>query len=835
MKRKQMGKKYRVIYGFLALLFLIPLGKIKGQGELDLIPEVEYEIGGITVSGTNNIDHNIIILLSGLSVGDRITVPSEKLSDAIKNLWKQKLFEDIQIIVNNRQGRVIYLDIKVQELPKLSKFYFTGIKKSRKDDLREQLKLSRGKVVTENLIIQAENKTRDYFIDRGHLNAKVKVRVIRDTNETNAVIMGISVNPGEKVKIEDIRFFGNESVASKKLRKAMDETKRHRWWNIFKTSKLLSDELEDDLALVIDKYNEFGFRDARIIKDTFYFVSENRVQIDITVEEGRKYFFRNIEWLGNTKYSDEVLSTVLGIKKGDPYDSRRLQERLFMDPGGADINSLYLDNGYLFFNLNPIETAVEGDSIDLEMRMREGQQATINRVTISGNDRTNDHVIMREIRTRPGELFRRSDIQRTMRELGQLGYFEPSEMDVNPQPNPETGTVDIEYILSEKSTSQLELQGGWGAGFIVGTLGLSFNNFSARSIFDKRAWKPLPTGDGQSINMRAQSTGRFFQNYSISFTEPWLGGKKPNALTVSLFHSVQNWSGLPQGDPNRQALNITGATIGLGRRIRWPDDYFTLYQAIDIKRYRLENFDLGIPNFRDGISNNISYNVKLGRNNTDVPIFPTRGSQLNLSLKITPPFSLLRGVDVGEMQGAEQYEFLEYHKWKFDWTWYTELYKNIVLSTHMEFGYMGRFNRDLGISPFERFFMGGDGLMNFVLDGREIIALRGYQNNSIIPDPTNINLGGTVYNKFTAEVRFLVSPNPNAQIWPIIFAEAGNNHLDFSTFNPFNLRRSLGTGLRIFMPMFGLLGIDVGYGFDPMIGGIGPSGWQTHFIIGQQF
>jgi outer membrane protein insertion porin family len=408
-------------------------------------------------------------------------------------------------------------------------------------------------------------------------------------------------------------------------------------------------------------------------------------------------------------------------------------------------------------------------------------------------------------------------------------------MDVNPVPNPETGTVDIEYILSEKSTSQLELQGGWGAGFIVGTLGLSFNNFSAKNIFNKRAWKPLPTGDGQSINMRAQSTGRFFQNYSISFTEPWLGGKKPNALTVSVFHSVQNWGGLPKSDPNRQALNITGVTIGLGRRIRWPDDYFTLYQAIDLKRYRLDNFDLGIPNFRDGHSNNISYHIRLGRNNTDVPIFPTRGSVLNLGLKLTPPFSMILDRDPGELSGAEAYRLLEYHKWKFDWTWYTELFKNIVLSTHMEFGYMGRYNNNLAISPFERFFMGGDGLMNFALDGREIIALRGYPNNSIVPVPGNFNIGGTVYNKFTAEVRFLVSPNPNAQIWPIIFAEAGNNHLDFRDFNPFSLRRSLGTGLRIFMPMFGLLGIDLGYGFDPVVGGSVRSGWNTHFIIGQQF
>lgn len=824
------------IYSLLCILALpvFIFAQQEPKEEIDLIPDYEYEIGGITVTGTNNLDHNVIILLAGINIGDKLTFPSEKVSDAIKNLWKQKLFDDVKIFVTAKKGRVIYLNIEVQELPKLSKYYFTGIKKARKDDLRELLKLSRGRVVTENLIIQAENKTRKYFIDRGYLNTKVKVRVIRDTTETNAVILGISVNTGERVKIDEIHFVGNNSLSSTTLRKAMKDTKRHRWWNIFKTSKFLHDEFDEDLTKVIEKYTENGYRDARIVKDTLYFVSDDRVVLEIKVEEGKKYFFRNINWLGNTKYSNEVLSNILGIKPGDPYDSKLLQERLFADRNGRDITSLYLDNGYLFFNLSPIETAVENDSIDLEMRIREGQQATINRVTISGNDRTNDHVIMREIRTRPGELFRRSDIQRTMRELGQLGYFEPSELDVKPIPNPETGMVDIEYILVEKSTSQLELQGGWGAGFVVGTLGLSFNNFSAKNILNKRAWKPLPTGDGQAINMRAQSTGRFFQNYSISFTEPWLGGKKPNALTVSLFHSVQNL-GFFSGNIDENSLRITGATIGLGRRIKWPDDYFTFYQALDIKRYNLREFDLGIPEFRNGTSDNISYMVRIGRNNTDVPIFPTRGSMFNLSLKLTPPFSMLRNIDPAELKGAEAYRLLEYHKWKFDWTSYIELYKNIVLSTHMEFGFMGRYNRDLAISPFERFFMGGDGLMNFALDGREIIALRGYPNNSIIPQPSNFNIGGTVYNKFTAELRFLVSPNPSAQIWPIIFAEAGNNHLDIRDFNPFSLRRSVGTGLRIFMPMFGLLGIDLGYGFDPFVGGSGPSGWNTHFIIGQQF
>ncbi|WP_333596407.1 outer membrane protein assembly factor BamA [Schleiferia thermophila] len=831
----------------LPLLFLIfnilQFNVLRAQsGEpVDIIEGLEYEIGGITLAGAENLDYNLVLLIAGINVGDRVTFPSDKITRAIKNLWKQKLFEDIQIYVTGKSGRIIYLEIYLKDLPRLSKYYITGIKKSRRDELREELKLNRGIVVTDNLILTSKNKILKYYEEKGYFDASVEIVTEKDTAESNAVILGFNITEGERIKIRDIYLIGNNALTDRQLRKTMKETKRHRSFNIFRTSKFIDEKFREDLEKIIDKYQEIGHRDARIIKDSIYKIpGENFINIYIAIEEGNKFYFRNITWIGNTKYPSEALNSVLKIKKGDPYDAKRLSERLYADPNGNDVNSLYMDNGYLFFNLTPVEVLIENDSIDLEMRIREGRQATINRVTVSGNERTNDHVIMREIRTRPGDLFRKSDIQRTMRELSQLGFFDPQQLNVNPVPNPETGTVDVEYTVVERSTSQLELQGGWGGGLgIVGTLGLSFNNFSARNIFNKKAWTPLPSGDGQTLNLRAQSTGRYFQNYSISFTEPWLGGKRPNSLTISGYHSVQNFGGRRIGDPLRQALNITGLTVGLGRRLRWPDDYFTLYQALEFQHYRLDNFELGIPNFRNGFSNNFSYRIVLTRNNTDVPIFPTRGSNTIFTLKLTPPYSLLSGRDFTDATPQEKFFLLEYYKFKFNTTWYTEIYKNLVLSSHAEMGFMGAYNRTIGLSPFERFFVGGDGLQNFVLDGREIIGLRGYMNNSIVPSgvagSNQLGNGGVLYSKYTAELRFLISPNPSAQIWPLLFAEAGNNFGSFNEYRPFQLYRSTGAGIRIFMPMFGLLGIDIGYGFDPMPGFSSPSGWRTHFIIGQQF
>ncbi|MGB0176946.1 MAG: outer membrane protein assembly factor BamA, partial [Owenweeksia sp.] len=782
------------------------------------------------------VDRQVILLISGLKIGDKIELPGEETTRAVKNLWSQRLFDDIGIYISEIKGNVVFLEIRLKELPKLSKYYIKGIRKSKQDNLREELNLSSGTIVTENLVVNTENIAREYFVEKGYLNAEVEVVKRIDTTTNNAVILGVIIDRGEKVKIREIEFAGNENLSDRKLRKAMKETKRKRIWNIFKSSKFIREEYEDDKRKIIEKYNQNGYRDARIVDDTIYKIKDDRIQIDITIEEGRKYYFRHITWLGNTKYSNETLSKILNIKKGDVYDAAYLQERLFLDPQGGDVSSLYLDNGYLFFDLNPVEILVENDSIDMEMRIREGRQATINKVTVVGNDRTNDHVIMRELRTKPGELFRRSDIQRSMRELQQLGYFEPTELNVNPKPDAETGTVDIEYSVVERSTSQLELQGGYGAGRIVGTLGLNFNNFSARNIFNKKAWKPLPSGDGQTINLRAQSNGLFFQSYSASFTEPWLGGKKPNSLTVSLYHNIQNLNGRPKDDPLRQSLNITGVTVGLGQRLKWPDDYFTLYSAVDYQVYNLKRYPLAGIQFTEGQVNNLAVRFTFGRNSTDYPIYPRRGSLFNITLEATPPYSLFNDKDYSTLSDPEKFEWLEYYKWKVNSSWFTEIFNKTVIKTAGEFGFLGSYNSEVGLPPFERFYVGGDGLQNFVLDGREIIGLRGYPNNTIVPNGGgSSNIGGALYNKFTLELRYLITENPSAQIFMLSFLEAGNNYDTFDNYQPFKLKRSAGAGVRIFMPMFGLLGIDFGYGFDAYPGTFVPSGWNTHFIIGQQF
>ncbi len=850
----------RMIIGVLLLALLFTSGlsaqisSDKNLTELSVSAPREYEIGGIIVTGSRNLDSQVITLISGLQVGDKITMPGETVTKAIKNLWRQKLFDDIGIYITEVKGNVVFLEIRLKELPKLSKYGIKGLPKSKQNDLREELDLNSGAIVTENLIIQTKNNARQFFVDKGYLNAKVDVVSRPDTSRSNSVIMVITVDRGEKVKIQDIRFHGNvvrdvkrkglfnfkrvdDGLSDAELRRAMKDTKRKSLGTIFKSSKFIAADFKEDKKAIIAKYNSLGYRDARILADSIRHVSDERVEIDIYLEEGQKYYFRNITWLGSTKYSSEKLSDILGIRKGDVYDASYLQERLFADPNGADISSLYLDNGYLFFDLNPVEVLVENDSIDLEMRIREGREATIRNVTVVGNDRTNDHVVMRELRTRPGDLFRRSDIQRSIRELQQLGFFEPSELNVNPMPNAETGTVDIEYTVVERSTSQLELQGGWGAGSIVGTLGLNFNNFSARNIFKEGAWTPLPSGDGQTINLRAQSNGRQYQSFSASFTEPWLGGKKPTSLTVSLYHNIQN-SYAARYDPNYFSLKTTGVTVGLGKRLKWPDDYFTLYQAIDFQRYKLYNYTFSGNQIRfpDDKIYNIAYKITLGRNSTDYPIYPRKGNLFSISLELTPPYSYLRGErDYDALPAYQRYEFLEYYKWKVNTSWFTEIFDKTVIKTAAEFGFLGAYNSGLGIPPFERFYMGGAGLQNFVLDGREVVALRGYPENSVSPENSIAGLPGSIYNKFTLELRYLITENPSAQIFTLGFVEAGNTYANMDNYQPFNLKRSAGFGVRIFMPMFGLLGVDFGYGFDPITGYRQPSGWNTHFIIGQQF
>jgi len=797
---------------------------------IEIQPDTDYEIGSIQIKGADQLDPTMVSLLSGLNVGDKVQFPSDKVAKAVRNLWEQELFDDVQLYITKKIERVVYLEFRLKTLPKLSKFYFTGIKKAKQDAIRELLDLKRGKVVSKNLLITSSNAIKKYFIEKGFLEADAEITSFQDSSLLDAVILKIDVNPGERLKIEEIVFKGNKSISDKKLRKVMDDTHRYRWWNIFGISKLLKEKLESDKSLIVEAYNEAGFRDMRIKSDTFYKTPENKLIIEFEIQEGRPYHYKSVSFYGNSKYSTEILQSILKIKAGDRFNSKALYSRVNGDPDGNDISSLYLNNGYLFANVIPVEVKVEKDSIDLEIRIREGKQATVRKVIVNGNERTNDHVIYREIRTRPGDLFSKSDIMRTVRELGQLGYFDPRQITPVPIPDPITGTVDLEYTVVEQSTSQLELQGGWGRFTVVGTLGLNFNNFSARNIFNKRAWQPLPTGDGQNITIRAQTNGTFYSSYNFSFTEPWWGGKKPNSVTFSAYHNTMNYSGQQTVDSLAQKIGITGVTLGQARRLKWPDDYFTLFQSFEYRRFNINNYPLVGASFTNGIANSVAYTLNLRRDNRDLPIFPTRGSSIGFTLEATPPVSLLDGRDYSKLSPTEKFRFIEYHKWKFTGDYYAQIAKNFVIKSYSEFGFLGSYNKDYGLPPFERYYLGGDGLQNFVLDGREVIGLRGYTNFSLTPDG-----GGALYNKFTTELRYLLSPNPQAQIFVLAFAEAGNNYDNFADYRPFELKRSNGVGLRIFMPMFGLLGVDLAYGYDNLPGTSGPSGWQTHFVLGQQF
>ncbi len=807
----------------------------------------EYIIGGITISGTKYLDHSTLINISGLEVGEKIVVPGENISSAIKKLWKQGLFSDIKVSATKIQGNSIFLDFYVEEHPRLSKFKFVGkLKKSDITTIKERLKLMKGKILTQNIVNNSKQKIKDYFIEKGFLNIEVSTTQTADSTLVNSAILVFTVDKKKKVKINEIKFiglkereikkkniFGKEQsyvFSERKLKRSMKDTKEKKWYRIFKASKFLADAYKTDKNNIIEKYNDKGFRDARIISDTTYLNADNTLNIQLTINEGNPYYFRKISWVGNQKFSNEELDKLLGIKKGDIFDQSVLDSRLFGNPNGTDISSLYLDDGYLFFNITPVEIATNMDSIDLEVRIYEGKQARLNRISVIGNSKTNDHVVMREIRTKPGDLFNRSNIIRSQRELAQLGYFDPEKLNVDIDPDPIKHTVDVGYIVAEKPSDQINLQGGWGAGRVVGSLGLVFNNFSAKNFFKKNAWTPLPSGDGQKLSLTASSNGIYYQNYNISFTEPWLGGKKPTSFSISLYKSV---SSNGQTGEDRESIEIKGATIGLGKRLKFPDDYFTLFQNVNFQRYELKN-SKSFFSYTNGHSNNMSYGITLGRSSVDQPTFPRKGSNFSLSLKLTPPYSLFDGVDDYSTldDDQEKYEWIEYYKWKWKSTWYTAFADKLVLGTRIEMGLLGAYNKDLGISPFERYYVGGDGLSGYgrIMDGRELVALRGYSNNSLSP-----TTGGTIYNKYTAELRYAISLNPTSTVYALGFLEAGDTWSNFDSFNPFQVKRSAGFGVRIMLPMFGLMGLDYGWGFDEIIGNPDANGGQFHFSIGQQF
>ncbi|HBF87806.1 MAG TPA: outer membrane protein assembly factor BamA [Bacteroidales bacterium] len=819
--------KIKFLFLISILLFsLTSFSQINSDGiEIDYSNPKEYEIGGISVSGIKYLDHNVVIGLSGLSVGDKINVPGEEITEAIKKLWEQKLFSDIQIQATKIVESTIFLDIYLQEKPRLSKFSFKGVTKAEADDIREKIKLTKGNQVTENLIINTKNIITNFFEDKGFMFTKVNIIQSDDSLLVNNVILKIIIDKGNRIKINKIEFEGNDKISDNKLKRYLKDTKEKKIYRIFKVSKYVDSNLKTDKQNILDKYNTQGFRDAKIIKDTIYKFDEKTVNLRFNIDEGNKYYFRNITWAGNTKHKTEILSSMLGINKGDIFDQNRLDTKLLIDE--TSVSSLYLDNGYLFFSATPVEILVENDSIDLEIRIYEGKQAIIDKVAIIGNTRTNDHVIRREIRTKPGELFNRSDIIRTQRELAQLGYFDPEKLNVTPTPNPEKGTVDLEYIVEEKPSDQIELSGGWGSGMIVGTLGLSFNNFSAKNIFQPSAYRPLPSGDGQRLSVRAQSNGTYYQAYNMSFVEPWLGGKKPNSFTISLYHTIQT-DGKLASDATQTYIKISGAAIGLGTRLKWPDDFFLLYGEVGYQHYNLNQWS-SFNLYSTGRSNNVSATISLSRNSIDRPIYPFKGSSFTVSVQFTPPYSAFADADYATMTDEDKYKWIEYHKWKFNSSWFTTLAGKLVLNTKAEFGFLGLYNRELGSSPFEGFNVGGDGLTGYNLYGRETIALRGYDNGSLTPDA-----GGNIYNKFTLELRYPLSLNPSATFYGLAFLEGGNAWSKFKDFNAFDIKRSAGLGVRIYLPMFGLLGVDWGYGFDD-VANPNANKSQFHFIIGQQF
>ncbi|NRD23351.1 outer membrane protein assembly factor BamA [Winogradskyella litoriviva] len=817
-----------------------------------------YLIKDITVTGNTNFSAQTIIAYSKLRRDEEIQVGGEKIANAVKTLWKSNLFSSIDIYIINIDGNTADLEINLSDLPELKDLTIEGIKKGKKDELISENKLKPGVKVTENLIATTKNYLTNKYRKKGFLNTKVKVTTsqVIDSVEKERVNMLVDINKGEKVKIKSINFEGNDKMTDKKLRKAMKNTKQKSLspLRILKRSKYIEDDFRTDLVSLVDYYKENGYRDARVISDSISYIDEKTISLDIKVEEGEKYTFGKITFVGNTVYSDRQLALLLGIKEGDTYNGVELRERISdeTNPDAQDITNAYQNNGYMFSTINPVEVSAEGNVIDMEIRISEGKPAYFNNVTVVGNDVTNDHVVYREIRTRPGQLYRKSDIIRTIRELGQLGFFDAQQITPNiKNPNPVDGTLDVEYSVVEQGSSQIQLQGGYGGGGFIGTLGLSFNNFSIKDIFKKDAYKPVPRGDGQSLALRLQAS-QYFQTYSFSFSEPWLGGKKPYQMSTSLSHSKQFLYDSSSGGADKdRSFNITGLTFGLSTRLSKPDDYFVLSQALSFQHYNLNNYTTSLFTFGDGYSNNLSYTVGLSRSDLRVdPIFPTGGSSFSVSAKFSFPYSLVNGVDykalIDERDGLdasdssdyeriaeidqERFKWLEFYKVKFKAEWYQSLTKKFVLRPSMEFGFLGAYNNSRGVIPFERFFVGGDGLANYSLDGREVVQLRGYPNQSLSDTD-----GGSIYNKFSLELRYPITLGSSAKIYALSFLEAGSSVNEFKDFDPFKLQRSAGFGLRIFMPAFGLLGIDFGHAFDESPYGTQVKNWETHFIIGQQF
>ena len=841
---------------FLGSFFLFIWSALLTAQEAAFVPGKKYFIDSIEVKGLKSFQEKTVISYSGLRQGQMIQLPGDQISSVINKLWNLDLFSDINFYATNVKENSLTLEIEIEELPTLSDVKVYGLRKGKMETLISETELTAGKKLSESFLTNTKNYIVNKYKKEGFLNTKVTLNTLPDSTATNQLKMVINVDRGERVKIDAIEFEGNTTFSDKRLAKQLKNTKKKAFYRFWKKSKYIPKDFMEDREALLDFFKEKGYRDARIISDTLIVNNKKSLSLKFNIEEGNRYYFGDIDFIGNAAYNDRQLATLLGIKKGDAYNGVLLKKRIQDDtkPDGENISNLYQNNGYLFSNINAVEVSAENDTINFEIRITEGKLASFNKISVVGNDKTNDHVIYREMRTKPGELYSKDKVVRTVRELGQLGFFDAEQ--INPEfknVDPNAGTVDIEFGLQESGASQIELQGGYGGGGFIGTLGLAFNNFSMRNIFNKEAYKPVPSGDGQTLRLRLQSS-QFYNTYSFSFAEPWLGGKQPVQFSTSLSRTNQFRYDFFTGRADKsQSFEISSITMGLAKRLRVPDDYFTLSQSISFQYYNLKNYFTGLFTFGNGVSNNIAYTVALSRNNTYTnPIFPLGGSSFLISAKFTPPFSLFSDIDFANLgddpkyqsindQGEsvadqakidqEKFRWLEYYKVKFNGTWYTRIVDKLVLKTQTDFGFLGAYNSARGDIPFERFFLGGDGMANFAMDGRENIALRGYPNQSL-----SGNDGSVIYNKFSLELRYPITLKPSASIFALSFLESGNGYNNFREFNPFNAKRSAGAGVRIFMPAFGLLGIDFGYGFDnPDPALRTPNGWETHFIIGQQF
>jgi len=833
-----------------------------GDSVIDYTTTRTYTLAGVTITGTAYYDANIIRSITGLVVGQKIDVPGEDISKAIRNLWKQGLFANVYVQVERYEEDNIYLEVMIEEKPRLSEILIEGMKSGDREDVMEKLESLIRRPVTDGVKVNITNAVEDFYQEKGYLNPIVEIVEKEDSIQRNASILEVMVDKGPKVKIKEIAFIGRENGDIGKMKKSMKDTHQKAHFNlfkknenyeddrskkekaadvlytisnlnigaiqnfftersnpnIFKSAKFNDDKYQNDKISLINYYNSIGYRDAKIIRDSVYYLDNANLRIEIFIDEGKKYFFRDITWKGNAKYSDEVLSQILDIQTGDVYNAEQLNVKLQMDPAGTDVSSLYYDDGYLFFQVTPKEVAIDGDSIDIEIRLSEGPQATIRRVIIKGNDKTNEHVIRRELRTQPGEKFSRTDLIRSQREIANLGFFDAEQIGVVPIPNPVDGTVDIEYTVVEKSADQVELSAGWGGDQgLIGTLGLSFNNFSLKNMFKKGSWSPLPTGDGQKFSLRIQSNGKRYQSYNFSFTEPWLGGKRKNPFSVSFFRTRFQSLDINNDPTGSQITN--GATVAIGTQLKKPDDNFFFQGSLSYQNYKLNDFATVVDDviIRNGNFNSFSLGLTLARSSINQPTYPTRGADVSFSVNLTPPYSVFgKQKDYSDLSSEEKYKWVEYHKWRFNVNWLIPLDKkeNLVFRASAKFGFLGSYNKELGLSPFERFEVGGNGLpQNITLFGTTSISHRGYN----IYSGTG---GDPIFNKFTMELRYPLSKNPQATIYALAFLEAGNSYSDFKSYNPFKLNKSAGIGIRAFLPFFGLLGFDYGIRFDSAPGSL---------------